>query len=108
MDGVRPAVFERVHDLDEGKPLEVRIAGDDAPDAVLAHEHRSGEIVRSTAAQTGQLTRALRQQCDVAFRGDQDRTYRQETGVLLKNNRAGVNALYDEQRKAIERVAKSE
>lgn len=41
----------------------------------------------------------------LSFRGDQDRTYRQETGVLLKNNRAGVDALYEEQRKAIEKVA---
>lgn len=41
----------------------------------------------------------------LSFRGDQERTYRQETGVLLKNNHAGMNALYVEQRTAIEKVA---
>lgn len=42
----------------------------------------------------------------LSFRGAQDRTYRQETGILLKNNRSGVNQLFEDQRKAIERVAK--
>lgn len=41
----------------------------------------------------------------LSFRGDQDRTYRQETGILLKNNHAGINALHAEQRAAIEMVA---
>lgn len=42
----------------------------------------------------------------LSFRGDQDRTYRQETGVLLKNNPGGVNPFYAEQCAAIERVAR--
>jgi phosphatidylserine/phosphatidylglycerophosphate/cardiolipin synthase-like enzyme len=41
----------------------------------------------------------------LSFRGDQDRTYRQEVGVLLKNNRSDVDAFYAEQRAAIEKVA---
>jgi hypothetical protein len=42
----------------------------------------------------------------LSFRGDQDRTYRQETGVLLKNNRTGIEPFYQEQRAAIEKVAR--
>jgi phosphatidylserine/phosphatidylglycerophosphate/cardiolipin synthase-like enzyme len=41
----------------------------------------------------------------LSFRGDQDRTYRQEVGVLLKNNRTEIDAFYAEQRAAIEKVA---
>ncbi|MGE0304264.1 MAG: hypothetical protein AB7N61_14810 [Acidimicrobiia bacterium] len=41
----------------------------------------------------------------LSFRGDENRTYRQETGFLLKNNPAVVDPLYSEQRAAIEKVA---
>lgn len=41
----------------------------------------------------------------LSFRGDQDRTYRQELGVLLRNQGKVIDALWAEQKDWIERVA---
>jgi hypothetical protein len=44
----------------------------------------------------------------LSFRGDQDRTYRQELGILVKNHDAEVDALYERQKKLIETTAGKE
>lgn len=41
----------------------------------------------------------------LSFRGDQDRTYRQELGILVKNHPTGVDSLYESQKKLIETTA---
>ena len=41
--------------------MEVRVAGDDAADAMLAHEHRSMQVMHHVAAQVGQFAQRLLQ-----------------------------------------------
>ncbi len=42
----------------------------------------------------------------LSFRGDQDRTYRQEVGFLLRNQQAVIDAFWNEQKEWIERESK--
>jgi hypothetical protein len=46
---------QRIHHLDPRKPVEVRVAGIDASDTVLAHQHGGVEVVGQISPQLGHL-----------------------------------------------------